>query len=83
MIFQKRHDWLIIVESSKTMNQQTVNKSFDPFCVECQHVRLPSSSNAKFHFDYCTNCKKVTNFTGESSNAQQKEKEDQKSEKQE
>ncbi len=33
-----------------------------PFCAKCNRERLPSSSNAKFDFDYCSKCKEMTSF---------------------
>lgn len=38
-------------------------KPFQKYCKECNKERLPSSSNAKFEVDYCTNCKTITNFS--------------------
>jgi len=37
--------------------------TFKAYCVECSKKRVPGSSNAKFDFDYCTQCKKITNFS--------------------
>jgi hypothetical protein len=36
-----------------------------PFCVKCDRARLPSSSNAKFDFDYCTGCKQMSTFVAQ------------------
>jgi len=38
-------------------------EGFAPYCVFCNRERLPSSSNAKFSFDYCLDCKKIQNFS--------------------
>ena len=38
------------------------SEEFKKFCVKCNKERLPSSSNAKFDFDYCAGCKGMSTF---------------------
>eukprot|EP01084_Bolivina_argentea_P285706 489993_1 len=40
---------------------------FKKYCIKCDRARLPSSSNAKFDFDYCAGCKKISTFAVNSS----------------
>jgi hypothetical protein len=51
-------------------------KTFEPYCVVCSTERKTSSSNAKFHFDYCTKCQKIANFTGENKTKPKEETEE-------
>src|SRR5689334_9866425 len=47
--------------NDKLLSKLLQNKS-GSVCGECGTNRLSSSSNAKFNFDYCIKCKKITNF---------------------
>ena len=38
-----------------------------PFCIKCDKARLPSSSNARFEFDYCSHCKQMSTFAAQPS----------------